>query len=207
MKTILRGLRPSPALVIACLALFVAMGGVGYAALKLKPNSVKTKTIKNGAVTEAKIAAGAVSTGKFAASAKAPTAGTADNALKLAGASPSSFQGFCKAGSIKATAVVNTTGLGATFTNVPGFNCFQPGNTTSSVQIRRTGPGAYVVRFVGNMGPDSSGSAVISSVDTGFSNAAASTDPGAPGEITFNVVARDLTGNPTDNHTFSLVAF
>jgi hypothetical protein len=52
-------IRPTPAMVVACLALFVAMGGVGYAAVKLKPNSVKTKSIKNGAVTEAKIADGA----------------------------------------------------------------------------------------------------------------------------------------------------
>lgn len=36
MKTVARALRPSPALVIACIALFLAMGGVGYAALKGK---------------------------------------------------------------------------------------------------------------------------------------------------------------------------
>ena len=36
MRRLVRGLRPSPALVIACLSLFVAMGGVGYAALKGK---------------------------------------------------------------------------------------------------------------------------------------------------------------------------
>jgi hypothetical protein len=59
-------LRPSPALLVACLALFVAMGGAGYAALKLKPNSVKTKNLKNSAVTEAKVADGAVSTPKLA---------------------------------------------------------------------------------------------------------------------------------------------
>jgi hypothetical protein len=43
MRTILRGLRPSPALVIACLALFMAMGGVGYAALKGK-DKMKVRT-------------------------------------------------------------------------------------------------------------------------------------------------------------------
>ncbi len=37
--------RPSPALVIACLALFVALGGTGYAALKLPKNSVKAKQL------------------------------------------------------------------------------------------------------------------------------------------------------------------
>ncbi len=41
----LRFRRPSPALVIACVALFVAMGGTGYAALKLPKNSVKAKQL------------------------------------------------------------------------------------------------------------------------------------------------------------------
>jgi hypothetical protein len=59
-------LKPTPAMLVACLALFVAMSGVGYAALKLKPNSVKTKNIKAGAVTETKIADGAVTTKKIA---------------------------------------------------------------------------------------------------------------------------------------------
>jgi hypothetical protein len=62
----LRRFKPTPAMLVACLALFVAMGGVGYAAVKLKPNSVKTKNIKSGAVTETKIADGAVTTSKIA---------------------------------------------------------------------------------------------------------------------------------------------
>jgi hypothetical protein len=59
-------IRPSPAMLVAFLALFVGMSGVGYAALKLKPNSVKTKNIKNGAVTETKIADGAATGTKIA---------------------------------------------------------------------------------------------------------------------------------------------
>lgn len=61
--------RPSPAMVVACLALFVALGSGAYAAVKLKPNSVKAKNIKRGAVTGPKIGSGAVSTGKLAAGA------------------------------------------------------------------------------------------------------------------------------------------
>lgn len=38
---------PSPAMVVACLALFVALGGTGYAALKLPANSVTTKQVRN----------------------------------------------------------------------------------------------------------------------------------------------------------------
>ena len=59
-------IRPNPAMVVACLALFVALGSGAYAAVKLKPNSVKAKNIKTGAVTGPKIGSGAVSTGKIA---------------------------------------------------------------------------------------------------------------------------------------------
>jgi hypothetical protein len=58
--------RPTPALVVAFVALFAAMGGFGYAAVKLKPNSVKTKSIKNAAVTTPKLAPGAVTTDRIA---------------------------------------------------------------------------------------------------------------------------------------------
>ncbi len=46
---------PSPALVIACLALAIALGGTGYAAIVLAPKSVGTKHLKDKAVTPAKI--------------------------------------------------------------------------------------------------------------------------------------------------------
>jgi hypothetical protein len=45
--------------VVATLALFVALGGSAYAATQLKKNSVGTRQLKNGAVTEAKLAAAA----------------------------------------------------------------------------------------------------------------------------------------------------
>jgi hypothetical protein len=48
--------RPSPALVVALIALFVALGGTTYAATSLPENSVGTAQIKNGAVTKEKIA-------------------------------------------------------------------------------------------------------------------------------------------------------
>lgn len=47
--------RPSPALVIASIALFLALGGTGYAALKLPANSVGAKQIKANAVTSSKV--------------------------------------------------------------------------------------------------------------------------------------------------------
>jgi hypothetical protein len=47
--------RPSPALVVAIIALIISMGGTGYAAFTLPNNSVGTKQLKNGSVTAAKV--------------------------------------------------------------------------------------------------------------------------------------------------------
>lgn len=40
-------LRPSPAMVVACIALFISLGGVGYSAIRLPANSVTTKQVRN----------------------------------------------------------------------------------------------------------------------------------------------------------------
>jgi hypothetical protein len=53
--------------VIAYLALFVALGGTSYAAIKLPANSVGTKQIKNSSVTSAKIKDGSIQTVDLAA--------------------------------------------------------------------------------------------------------------------------------------------
>jgi hypothetical protein len=55
---------PSPAMIVACVALFVAMGGTSYAAVTLAANSVGTKQIKKYAVTSAKIKSAAVTAAK-----------------------------------------------------------------------------------------------------------------------------------------------
>jgi hypothetical protein len=47
--------RPSPAIVIACVALLLALGGVGWAATALPRNSVGTAQLKNNAVTSSKV--------------------------------------------------------------------------------------------------------------------------------------------------------
>ena len=62
--------RPSPALVVACLALLVSLGGTGVAAVAALPsNSVGTPQLQAGAVTTAKLATGAVTTQKLGANA------------------------------------------------------------------------------------------------------------------------------------------
>lgn len=57
--------RPSPALVVACLALLVALGGTSVAAVsQLARNSVGTPQLRNNAVTTPKIRNNAITTAK-----------------------------------------------------------------------------------------------------------------------------------------------
>ena len=55
---------PSPAMVVALFALFVALGGTGYAIATLPANSVGTKQLKKNAVTAKKLRKNAVSSRK-----------------------------------------------------------------------------------------------------------------------------------------------
>jgi hypothetical protein len=91
----LRKLRPSPAMIVACIALIVALGGTAWA---IAANSVGTTELKNGAVTKPKLAANAVGTGKVIDNSltgadlnksklgKVPSAASADNATSAANA-------------------------------------------------------------------------------------------------------------------------
>jgi hypothetical protein len=54
MKHVFR-MRPSPASVVACIALIVALGGTSYAAVTLGANTVGTKQLKKNAVISAKV--------------------------------------------------------------------------------------------------------------------------------------------------------
>lgn len=74
---------PSPAMLVALLALFVALGGSAYAVktATAPANSVVTKSIKKGAVTRGKLATGAVGAAQLGAG----TVGSAQLAAKAVG--------------------------------------------------------------------------------------------------------------------------
>jgi len=58
--------RPSASMVVALLALFASLGGVGYAAIQLPSGSVGSAQLRNASVTKNKIANGSVSNFKLA---------------------------------------------------------------------------------------------------------------------------------------------
>ena len=92
--------RPTPALVVAIVALVFAMVGTGYAAFKLPAKSVGTKQLKANAVTTAKVKAHAItgkklklkSIGTVPNASHATLADTA-NALPAAGPAPRRSRG------------------------------------------------------------------------------------------------------------------
>lgn len=59
---------PSPAMVVACVALVVALGGTGYAAIKLPHDSVGPAQLRANAVSGAKVRDGSLQVKDFAAS-------------------------------------------------------------------------------------------------------------------------------------------
>ena len=184
-------LRPTPALVVAFVALFAAMGGFGYAAVKVKQSSVKTKNIKNAAVTTDKIADGAVTTPKLSPDAVAPDAA---NAAKLGGVAP----GGCQTGWLKASLVVDTDVIPADAGSavVPGFDCAS--NAQDAVQIKRTDVGRYLVTFADN----DAANAVITSAGDNAVTAVTKTADGFVVKVWNNSDAAFVDGK-----SFSLVAF
>ena len=66
---------PSPAMLVALLALFVALGGSSYAAFKLPKASVGNKQLKKNAVTSSKVKPGALRLSDFKTSERAALRG------------------------------------------------------------------------------------------------------------------------------------
>jgi hypothetical protein len=58
--------RVSPAMAVALLALFVALGGSSYAAVQLSKDSVRSRNIKDGEVKRADLARNAVGSSQVA---------------------------------------------------------------------------------------------------------------------------------------------
>ncbi|HKN94938.1 MAG TPA: hypothetical protein VJU60_11445 [Thermoleophilaceae bacterium] len=123
----LRPRRPSPAFVLSLIALFVALGGTGYAALKLPKNSVGTKQLKKNAVTGSKVKNGSLTgadikpgsitgssialsgLGTVPAAANAAHAASADNAINAGHANNADTVGGRTAITFSKLVATNTT--------------------------------------------------------------------------------------------------
>ncbi len=109
--------RPSYSAVMSTIAVFVALSGTSYAAVKLSAHSVGTRELKNSAVTTAKLHAKAVVGAAVADDAltggqikestlrTVPTADRAGDADHLGGATPESYHVQCPSGMLEVGAL------------------------------------------------------------------------------------------------------
>ena len=174
------------------------MSEFGYAAVKLKPNSVRAKNIHAAAVTTDKIANGAVTTPKLAPDAVAPYATNAVNAMnaaKLGGVAP----GGCQTGWLKASTTADAAPLNGTIgepISVPGFNCASA--TDDAVQVRGKRWACTVT-----LADSDADVAIASSAGSNSVTAATSLEPGS-----FLVkVWNNSDAAFVDGRTFTLIAF
>jgi hypothetical protein len=145
--------RPSPAMVVALIALFVALGGSGYAAITIKNGSLPGKKLKRNSVTGKQVKESALGTVPRARSATqadtAANAASADDADKLGGLARTSFvRRECDPDTGQIRGIVTVTAsptFSSTFTEVPGYNC-----SGKTIEVRRLSMGRYEVRFNDN---------------------------------------------------------
>jgi hypothetical protein len=135
-------------MVVALLALFVALGSGVYAAATLNGHKIKKGSEPGNRLVDDSVTGQQVdesTLGVVAHAANADNAANAADTAKLGGRDPAAYQGYCGAGAIKGSVVVDDpTPITASYTTVPGFNC-----AGGAVQIRSDQAGVFYVRFVG----------------------------------------------------------
>jgi hypothetical protein len=213
-----RKLRPSPAFVLAALALMVALGGSAYAVSQidgktLVDRSVAGKKLKKNTVTGVEVNESKLAKVPRAANADhANNADLAKNSQKLGGNPAGKFSQQCKPGPIAAYAYVKgVSTFSSTYTSgssvLNQFNC-----TGGVVQVKRTGIGVYDVHFggldngsqvaaVGNLTVDSGGAQA-----SGYLTYKLIFDATVPGTV-YQVKTIATGGSPTDlEFSFALIA-
>jgi hypothetical protein len=171
--------RPSPAMAVALLALFIALGGTGYAAVKVNGKNITGRSIPGKAIRKNTLTGSEIRESRLATvprASKATTATTATNATNaknastLAGSAPSAFLAAgataadsSKLGGIAAAGFVRrecatTTGQIKGVLSVDASAAFPAAFTAvagyncsgQTIEARRLSMGRYEVRFNGS---------------------------------------------------------
>jgi hypothetical protein len=170
--------------VMSVIAVFIALGGVGYAASRLPKNSVGPKQIRNGAVNEAKLSASAKASLTGAKGDQGPQGPTGPKGPKgPAGPGATSFATTLSQGTTLAAIATTSNGL-----TVQG-SCLT-GPSTVVLKIKTTS-GANNIQVSGtvNTGP----LATAPEDSDGPFGAVQTSDPNL---VDFDVLARDKTVGP-----------
>jgi hypothetical protein len=221
--------RPSPAMIVALIALFVALGGSSYAAIKVgsknirkgavntraianntirssdvRDGSLASRDVKNDSLTNADIDNSSLRAKSADTATSATTATTAANATTLGGIAATGFtRPDCtsQTGALKGFArIAASAGFSATFTTTGVENPYNCSGGT--VEAQRLAAGTYVVRFNGASPAIALVSILEDAVPTITSVSAARVAAG-----TFRMQTVDTaTGGAVDNVKFAIAA-
>ena len=178
--------RPSPAMIVACIALAVALGGVGYAATMLPANSVGTLQLKANAVNSSKVLNGSLLNADFKA-----------GQVPVGPAGPAGAKGDKGDPGAPATvlrAIVNADGS-------IGF----PGGSSGITASLKTGTGTYRLQFNQSV----ASCAIVVTPALGFRTVAAANQAlsGSLEATDVAVTEVDLTSGQGADGGFSIAAF
>ena len=163
--------RPSPAFVLACVALFVALGGTGYAALQLPKNSVGSKQIKKGAVKTSEIANNAVTGAKV-------RGGSLTASDFQAGSLPRGEKGERgERGPAGPAGLTGPAGSARAYGYVAGDGTLNPARSRGGATVTHPFTGRYCIAIPG-VTPASG----VMTVDLDFNNSATMAPPPDPGD-------------------------
>src|SRR4051794_6598593 len=146
---------PSASTVVALLALFVALGGTGYAAVKINGKNIKAKTItgtklKNRTITGTKLKNNTL-TGKQIAESKlatVPRAKLATSAGTANGVAGGVAAGFVRRGKVVDTDVVKLAATGTSAGTSPLRTVFTSGPFTLQAACWNASGGQTAIRFL-----------------------------------------------------------
>jgi hypothetical protein len=135
-------------MVVACIALIVALGGTGYAAIKLPRNSVGNKQLRANAVTSGKVRNGSLAAKDFQSSAlkRGPRGPQGPKGDSAPGAIPR--VGFASRDPFAAGGTGAPVGVGATAVDLVGLNV--PAGTASYVSSSGPVAAAAPSRLIAN---------------------------------------------------------
>jgi hypothetical protein len=225
----LLGRRPSPAMVVALVALFVALGGSSYAAVKIHArdiargavgtraianNSIRSADIRNGVIIGADVKDDSLSNADIDNSTlrakSADTATSADKATTATTASTATNAGSLD--SLDSTAferlacdsptgaIKGVVTVAASGTFSGTFIAVSGYNCSGqTIEARRVGPGRYEVRFNGSPATQ----AMATATETGIFADATGVRNEGPG--LFEVDILDTTGNALVDHGFTML--
>jgi hypothetical protein len=177
---------------IALLALFVALGGTSYAAVKLPRNSVGTAQLRKGAVTTAKLSRGALKAG--------PAGPKGDTGAQ----GPQGVQGIPGSQGPKGDPGPTSAGVGGFNTTVTPGGLTTPVGSTTTVTLDR--PGKVLVQLFGTFGAACSCSRIVGVALDGQTVPGAFTSVSGPVTGATASAGGIVSDVPAGTHTAGIVA-